>query len=484
MSETQSKGMRIIKFVAENIMKLTAIEIVPKDNLVELRGGNAQGKSSVLDAIVMALKGEKEIPQQPIKKGADKGKIILDVGEYKITRSFTKEGSYLKIESADGKTVKSPQKFLDELIGKVSFDPLEFINDPDEKKQRLTLLRLIGVDVDALNKKEKQLRDDRTEIGRDVKRLAGQLESTTYHAEVDGQEELKASDVSQQLTTIMQQNAKWDADFANNEAKKQEGADHRKRIEAIQVEIENLQKEVQIRLMNIEDLKVSYRTVRDQLDANPKKDITDIQQKIDQIEITNAKIRENATRKAVQEEYDLHDASYKSKTAEIEAVEKDRKDLLAAANMPVPGLDVDDNGIIYNGIPLAQCSDGEKLMIGLGISMALNPTMRVLRIKDGSLLDIANRKIIYDQIKDKDFQLWMETVVRSEEDKKIGIYIEEGGIISINGEIPPVAPKLPSKQSLPKSTEKSKPIDTVSVPTGKMSESVQTKPVVEVPDNW
>jgi hypothetical protein len=474
----EGKGMKIIKFMAENIMKLTAMEIVPKDNLVEIRGGNAQGKSSILDCIVMALKGEKEIPQQPIKKGADKGKIILDVGEYKITRSFTKEGSYLKIESADGKTVKSPQKFLDELIGKVSFDPLEFINDPDEKKQRATLLRLIGVDVDALNKKEKQLRDDRTEIGRDVKRLATTLEAIVYHPEVEGQEELKASDVSQQLTTIMEFNQKWDADWTNNESKKQEGADHRKRIEAIQVEIENLQKEANIRLMNIEDLKVSYRTVRDQLEANPKQDITDIQTKIDQIEITNTKIRENATRKSVQTEYELFDASYKSKTTEIEAVETERKTLLASANMPVPGLDVDDNGIIYNGIPLSQCSDGEKLMIGLGISMALNPTMRVLRIKDGSLLDIANRKIIYDQIKDKDFQLWMETVVRSEEDKKVGIYIEDGGVVSIDGEIPP-APKI-SKQSLPKPKEEGK----VKPAAETKVEPAQSKPAVEVPDNW
>jgi hypothetical protein len=117
-------------------------------------------------------------------------------------------------------------------------------------------------------------------------------------------------------------------------------------------------------------------------------------------------------------------------------------------------------------------------MIGLGISMALNPTMRVLRIKDGSLLDIANRKIIYDQIKDKDFQLWMETVVRSEEDKKVGIYIEDGGVVSIDGEIPP-APKI-SKQSLPKPKEEGK----VKPAAETKVEPAQSKPAVEVPDNW
>jgi putative cofactor-binding repeat protein len=69
-------------------------------------------------------------------------------------------------------------------------------------------------------------------------------------------------------------------------------------------------------------------------------------------------------------------------------------------------------------------------MISLGISMALNPTLRVLRIKDGSLLDEKNRKIIYDRIKDNDFQLWYESVST---DRSVGIYIEDGEITSIDG---------------------------------------------------
>jgi len=73
-------------------------------------------------------------------------------------------------------------------------------------------------------------------------------------------------------------------------------------------------------------------------------------------------------------------------------------------------------------------------------------------------------------------------VVRSEEDKKVGIYIEEGGIVSIDGEIPPAAPKLPSKQSLPKPKEEGK-VKSAPVAEEK-AEPAQTKPAVEVPDNW
>jgi hypothetical protein len=80
---------------------------------------------------------------------------------------------------------------------------------------------------------------------------------------------------------------------------------------------------------------------------------------------------------------------------------------------------------------LDQASDGEKLMVGMGISMALNPTMRILRIKDGSLLGPANLKILSDMVKDKGYQLWLERVSGRDEYEakgKVGVFIEEGEV--------------------------------------------------------
>ena len=68
-------------------------------------------------------------------------------------------------------------------------------------------------------------------------------------------------------------------------------------------------------------------------------------------------------------------------------------------------------------------------MVSMGISMALNPTMRVVRIKDGSLLDKKNMAILGTMCKDKDFQLWIERVSDRdsyEKGGKVGILIEEG----------------------------------------------------------
>jgi recombinational DNA repair ATPase RecF len=42
--------MKITKLIAENVKKLSVVEITPDGNLVQITGKNGQGKSSVLDA--------------------------------------------------------------------------------------------------------------------------------------------------------------------------------------------------------------------------------------------------------------------------------------------------------------------------------------------------------------------------------------------------------------------------------------------------
>lgn len=421
--------MKIIKLTAENVMKLSAVEIVPQDNLVLITGENGAGKSSVLDSIVMALCGKSTIPDKPIKEGANKGKIVVELEQYRIERSFTQGNSYLKIENVDGSTVKSPQKFLDDLIGKISFDPLEFMNQKPEDQAEI-FLSLIGVDVKALDAEEEALRNERTMVGRDLKKAEAFIASHPLFADVLNVEEQSIGDLSSQLTQALQYNQEWDRQQEENEGLKLHAAKHRARIEEIDLEIKKLQMEAESLDVEINTMKETYREKRDYLEGHPKWDISDLQEQMNNLEAVNEKIRSNKVHLEATEDIKETRDGYDLLTRQIAAVDDKRKQLLSSAPMPVPGLSFEAGKITFNGIPLAQCSDGEKLMISLGISMALNPTLRVLRIKDGSLLDEKNRKIIYDRIKDNDFQLWYESVST---DRSVGIYIEDGEITSIDG---------------------------------------------------
>lgn len=456
--------MRIVRLEAENVKKLTAVDITPTDDMILITGPNGAGKSSILDCIVMALCGGREIPAVPIKKGADKGKIVIELEEYRIIRSFTKEGSYLRIENLNGSKVSSPQKFLDTIVGNISFDPLDFLNN-EKKKQKDILLQLLGVNVDELEKEEKDLREQRTIAGRDVKRTEAEFKSAEHYPDIKQTEELSVADLSEKMESILKNNTAWDTKHAQNESLKVSAKSHENRISEINLEIERLQTEKELKQREIEAWKVQYKTTKTELQESPKQDATSISEEMGKVSDINCKIVANRKREEAKTAWNGFVETYDALTKSIEDVETRRKNLLAGAKMPVEGLSFDDGGLLYNGIPLDQASDGEKLMVSLGISMALNPTLRVLRIKDGSLLDEKNRGIIRSMIKEQDYQLWYETVGI---DSKVGLLIEEGEIVAMDGQ--PVQKKASKKPATQKETPAPEPVKeepvTLPQPTG------------------
>lgn len=152
--------MKIIELNAENIKRLTAVEIHPDETVQIIGGNNGQGKSSVLDAIWLALGGgaAKKSTARPIRDGEKKAKVTLDLGDLKVTRTWTSnDKSVLKVESVNGAQFKSPQAMLDKLVGKFSFDPLAF-TQLSAKEQRQQLINLVDLDVDVDTLDAEQIR--------------------------------------------------------------------------------------------------------------------------------------------------------------------------------------------------------------------------------------------------------------------------------------------------------------------------------------
>ncbi len=82
---------------------------------------------------------------------------------------------------------------------------------------------------------------------------------------------------------------------------------------------------------------------------------------------------------------------------------------------------------MLNGVPLTQASDAEQLRASLAIAMALNPKLRVIRVRDGSLLDSNAMKIIAEMAETKDFQVWIERV---DDSGKVGFVLEDGHVVA------------------------------------------------------
>jgi hypothetical protein len=101
--------------------------------------------------------------------------------------------------------------------------------------------------------------------------------------------------------------------------------------------------------------------------------------------------------------------------------------------MPVEGLgiDIDAKGapfLTWEGLPFDkdQISTAVQLRVSTAIGMAANPTLRVLRIKDGSLLDANSKRMLAEMADTEDFQLWVEEVG----DGGTGVIMENGEIRS------------------------------------------------------
>jgi len=110
---------------------------------------------------------------------------------------------------------------------------------------------------------------------------------------------------------------------------------------------------------------------------------------------------------------------------QLQANTKRKREAIQKAQYPIAGLSLSDEHVTYNGIPFEQLSGAETLKVSMAVAMAVNPKLRVIRIKDGSLLDSKNLAIIDKMAGDNNFQIWMESV---DETGEIGIVIEAGAV--------------------------------------------------------
>lgn len=139
--------MHITELRAENIKRLVAVRVKPDGSLVVVGGNNGQGKTSLLDSIAMALGGKDLMPAEPLRRGAEKGQITVTLDDgATIKRTLTSGGGgQLTVTNADGARYPTPQKLIDGLVGKLSFDPLSF-SRMESKAQAATLRALVGLD--------------------------------------------------------------------------------------------------------------------------------------------------------------------------------------------------------------------------------------------------------------------------------------------------------------------------------------------------
>jgi hypothetical protein len=107
-----------------------------------------------------------------------------------------------------------------------------------------------------------------------------------------------------------------------------------------------------------------------------------------------------------------------------QAVDAAKAERLGKVKFPVKNLTVTTDGVMLNGLPLEQASLAEQLRLSVALGFALNPKLRVILVRDGSLLDDDNLDLVGQMAHDAGGQCWVETV--SSDGEGCAVLFEDG----------------------------------------------------------
>jgi ABC-type cobalamin/Fe3+-siderophores transport system ATPase subunit len=407
--EAGEEGISIIGLHVDGFRRIRVIDMTPPRNgVVRIVGANEAGKTSLLDSIMAALKGLPKGSVSPLQRGRDRGEVVLNLGAFQVQVIYTESGEYLNVKRGDGKVAK-PRAFLDEMIGQgLSFDPFAFarLKPADQVNTLLSALQL-EQDPREVDKERQGYYERRTDKNREIKSLEARVASIPERADVPD-EEVSVGDLLRERSEALKarlefQNVKEKLSRADSDVMKAQAEVDR--IKRVLVDAEEAVRHCQVE-------KEALTQALASITVPP--DITNLDQRLQAIELTNKAVRAKAERTHLVVELAKAVADGQELTEAISLCDTLKESVLATANLPVPGLGFESLDGAYcvtvKGIPLAQCSSSQQLKVGMAIAVALNPKVRVCLIREGSLLDDTSIEMIDTIARERKVQVFVERV--------------------------------------------------------------------------
>lgn len=395
--ENATAPLRLYSFRGENFMGLKVVETSFDDEpITRITGENGEGKTSFINAIATGLGGAQLAPDRPIRNGEREAKVTVDLGEMIVTRRWWLDDSdklFTEIEakSPAGRKLKSPQGLLNEIIGKLSFDPLEF-KGQHPLVQVDTLKKLVGLDFTLLDNQRKTHFDCRTIVNRELDGLKGQLEMMKLvNAPADKVD--VAQLLAQQKVAIAEQRA-YDGlkRAAEDAARQREQAD--KRVAEKKAALLRAQAE----LADAEAAAVMATDAEEEavgaFDMASAPGLAAINAQLESAEQTNELVRQKKAREEVHTKLRAAEKETEQLTEAIREIDQNKKDALAAAKFPVPGLSFDEQTVTFEGVPFKQVNTAMQIRTSVAIGIELAGRLKLMLIREGASLTETSMKMI------------------------------------------------------------------------------------------
>lgn len=403
-----TEPVKITSLELENVKRIRACAIAPTQNGLTVIGGrNNQGKTSVLDAIAWALGGDRHRPS----RGAREGSAIPPRLCVKLSNGLvverTGKNSDLKVTDTEGR--RAGQQLLNEFVEQLALDLPKFMQASAKEKAGI-LLEVIGVEdqLIELDRKETSLYNDRLAIGRIADQKAKHAKEITGYPEAP-MEPVSAYNLIQRQQDILARNGE-------NQRKRQRAAQLEAQRDSLRRQMDDLQTQYEA---VCRDCEIAGRDALDLLDESTEELEADIRN----VEAINIKVRANQEKARAEEEARDYQSRYDTLTSEIEDIRQKKRDLLLGANLPLPGLSVEDGELVYMGKPWDCMSGSDQLKVSAAIVRAIKPQCGFV------LLDKLEQM---DPDTLREFGAWMEAeglqgiATRVSTDGTCSILIEDG----------------------------------------------------------
>lgn len=384
-------SIAINKLEIENVKRIKAVKVEPSPTgLTVIGGNNNQGKTSVLDSIAWALGGNRFKPS----KAAREGSVVPP--SLKITMSngliVERKGKNSSLKVIDPNGNKGGQQLLDSFVEELAINLPKFMDSTAKEKADI-LLQIIGVgsQLAELEIKEKQLYDQRHAIGVIADQKEKFAKEQTYYPDAP-KELVSIADLITEQQEVLAKNGE-------NARKRQNAQQIKTAYEGKLAEVNLLSEQLKAARTELEtlenDLQIATDLTIDLIDESTE----EIESNIANIEQINLKVRANLDKEKAEEEARVQREEYNRLSSEIEAVRKDKRDLLTNADLPLEGLSVNDGKLLYLGQEWDNMSGSQQLMVATAIVRKLKPDCGFVLIDKLEQMD----QITLDQ-----FGKWLE----------------------------------------------------------------------------
>lgn len=352
------ESVKIDTLEIENIKRIKAVKIEPTENGLTVIGGkNNQGKTSILDAIAWGLGGDKLKPSEPQRNGS----VVPPHLKFTLSNGLIVErsgkNSTLKVIDPNGN--KSGQQLLNSFVEQFALNLPKFL-DATAKEKANILLKIIGVGdrLYQLESEETALYNKRHAIGQIADQKMKFAKEMKFFEGVPT-ETISASELIMQEQEILAKNAE-NQRLRENAKKLEEQANEIS--ERIQADNKLLTKV----LAQLETARKSTAFLHDESTAELEANIANVEE-------INRKVRANLERQKAEFDAEEYQMQYESYTKDIEAIRQERIAMLNNADLPLPGLSVEDGELTYKGFKWDNLSGSEQLKVATAVVRKLNP---------------------------------------------------------------------------------------------------------------